>query len=418
VFVILMLKPGTLTGDPVQGPLLALTHLTTLGWIGSLLFAAAYLVGPFLAQTPLWSRRLPALHLACHLPGLALLVAGLLRQQYFLAGAGAILISLGIALLILNLVSTASIRNVWDPANLSFQSSLFWLAISGGVGLVMIHGRLNGHGPFDSITLIALHAHLALFGFLTQALLGASLRIVPQLLASTQTKNRPERLPWFGWAALNLGLLLLLPATFAGSRPVLMGVASVVTLGILCYVLRILSILLSNRKFVTWGTATYATGLLLLAVLVFALLWRLPGVISGALPESGQWIRLYISLALAGPFSFAILGTGELMIPRLVWALRYQPWKNLGKLPTAESLSRTAAAGPAFFCLLMAWVYLAFGQWTASVSSIQLGAVLMLAGVAWFVLTIAPSISRLFLGVTPADVGLETSSPTHTDTTK
>jgi hypothetical protein len=65
--VVLLMIPDALTGDPVRGPVLALTHLITLGWIGSLLFAAAYLVAPLLAEAPLWSNRLPALHFLCHL---------------------------------------------------------------------------------------------------------------------------------------------------------------------------------------------------------------------------------------------------------------------------------------------------------------------------------------------------------------
>jgi uncharacterized membrane protein len=56
---VLLVRSDALTGDPVRGLVLALTHLITLGWIGSLLFAGAYLFGPVLVRAPLWSERLP-----------------------------------------------------------------------------------------------------------------------------------------------------------------------------------------------------------------------------------------------------------------------------------------------------------------------------------------------------------------------
>ncbi|MGH8019956.1 MAG: hypothetical protein ACREIA_17095 [Opitutaceae bacterium] len=136
--VVVLLHPDVLGGDPVRGPVLALTHLVTLGWIGSLLFGGACLVGPLLAGSALWSRRLPEFHLVCHILGLALLLGGLVLLRYDVAGAGAITLVLGLAAMVVNLLVTGTKRSLWNPANIAFQSAMFWLAVTAVIALWML----------------------------------------------------------------------------------------------------------------------------------------------------------------------------------------------------------------------------------------------------------------------------------------
>lgn len=401
--VFLLLRPDTMAGDPVRGPVLALTHLITLGWIGSLLFAAAYLVGPLLAGTPLWSRRLAGGHLVCHGIGLVLMLGGLFQMRYDVAGIGATVLFAGLVAMVLNLMITGTKQSLWNPANVAFQSAMFWLAITGGVALFMLRARLGGSSPLRPEALIALHAHFALFGFLAQTLLAVSLRMLPALLGAPGVRPRFEFLAWGGWAALNGGLMLLVPVMLMGSDRALFVVGLIVLLGVLGFALHHGSVLWTHRRSVSWPAATLLTGLFLLLVLAVAALWRLRGVATGSFAEPREWMRFYISLALLGPFSLAILGIGQFMIPRLVWRLRFGPWADHAELPAPGSLARPAAGAPALFAVLLAWVYFALGQWYDNASAIRLGAILLLLGFAWFVFCIAPAIMRLVLGVTPAD---------------
>lgn len=409
--VIILVRPDSLAGDPVRGPVLALTHLITLGWIGSLLFGGAYLVGPLLADSPLWSRRLPVLHWVTHLLGLALMLGGFFIGRYDAAAVGSALIFIGLTAMVVNLVATGARKSVWAPANVVFQTALFWLAVTGGLALFMLRGRLGGASPLSAETLIGLHAHYALLGFLAQVLLGVSLRLVPELLGRVSSGHRLDFLAWTGWTLLNTGLLALAPATMSGSVTGLVGVGAVIFIGLLGLCLPILGCLWSARRNISWAAITHVSGIVLLIALMAGALWRLPGVASGSLEESREWMRFYISMALLGPFSLAILGTGGHMIPRLVWNLRFGPWAERGTLPAIGSLGRRAASGPAYLALLIALIYLGLGQWLGNPEAIRLGGILMLLGFGWFVFSIAPAVVRLVIGVTPEDLG-EVPPPT------
>ena len=402
--VALLVAPESLAGDPVRGPVLALTHLVTLGWIGSLLFAAAYVVGPMLAESELWSGKLAAAHLALHLVGLALLIGGLALLRYDIASVGAGTLVAGLALMIVNLMVTGSRQSRWNPANITFQTAMFWLATTGTLALLMLRGRLATPWLASPETLIALHAHFALFGFLAQALLAVSLRVVPLSLGQTSHPKSLDTLAWVAWAVLNGGLMLLVPASLASASGFIVAIGGIIAVGIILFAVDIACVLWIFRRHVSWGAATHATGIALLVAIVAAALWRLPEVAAGTLEQTREWMRFYISLALLGPFSFAIIGTAERLLPRLVWALRFSPWASHGPVPRPASLSREAAAAPAYFALLMAWVYFALGQWHGNQHALRVGAILMLLGFGWFLVSIAPAIVRLVLGVTPADL--------------
>ncbi|BET66812.1 hypothetical protein ASA1KI_17300 [Opitutales bacterium ASA1] len=406
VCLVLLFAPEHLSGDPVRGPVLALTHLVTLGWIGSLLFAAAYLVGPLLAESELWSPRLATGHLALHVSGLALLTTGFSLSRYDVASIGAILLVAGLAALIVNLLVTGSRHSRWTPANIAFQSALFWLAVTGVLALLMLRGRLASPWLASPEMLIALHAHFALFGFLAQALLAVSLRLMPKALGR-EVRTRPlDTSAWTGWIALNTGLMLLVPAVAGGGPGFLVAVGAVIALGVACFAAGLARLLWTSRDRISWGAATHATGVALLVVIAAAALWRLPEVASGTLEQNREWMRLYLSLALLGPFSFAIIGTAERMLPRLVWKLRFGPWAGRGRIPAPDSLAREAAAAPAYFCLLMAWIYFALGQWHENQHAVRVGAILLISGFAWFLVSISAALVRLAIGVTPDDLGL------------
>jgi len=409
--VALLLAPEALSGDPVRGPVLALTHLVTLGWIGSLLFAAAYLIGPMLAENELWSNRLAALHLALHVVGLSLLLGGFSLVRYDIAAWGAGTLVAGLALMILNLMVTGSRQTRWTPTNITFQTSMFWLAATGTIALLMLRGRLSTPWLASPETLIAMHAHFALVGFLAQALLGISLRIVPVALGAERHPASLNSLAWTAWGVLNGGLMLLVPASLVGASSFIVAIGGIIAVGILLFAVDIACVLWMFRRRMSWSVITHATGIALLVGILGAALWRLPEVASGSFAETREWMRFYISLALLGPFAFAVIGTLGRLVPRMVWALRFGPWAGHGTVPPASSLAREAGAAPAYFSLVMAWTYIALGQWHDNQHAMRLGAVLMIVACLWSLVTIGPALTRLITGVTPADLDPELSAP-------
>lgn len=398
--VILLMRPDALSGDPVRGLVLALTHLVTLGWIASVMFAGAYLLAPILANSPLWSQRLPVFHLFCHGTGLAFMLGGLAELRYEMVSIGAGIVCLGLLALIVNLMVTASRRTVWSPANLGFQTSMFWLAVTGAVALFMLRQRVAPFVDIKSDTLIALHANGALFGFLTQALLSVSLWITPKLLKLEKTPNWLNWFGWTGWVFLNLGLLLFpMLRTEPPIAVVLIGI--LIAIGGAGFAAQIAGCYLLPRAKWSWGATTHLAGVLLMGLIVAGALWSFPQAESATVESLRSWIRLYISLSLLGPFAFAILGIGERLLPQLIWRLRFGPWARYTSVPEEAVLGQNGASAPMFFSLVMAWIYLYMGQVEDAANSTRIGAVLLLVAFVWFVVAVAPALNRLALGVTP-----------------
>lgn len=400
----LILWPELLTGDPIQGSVLAITHLVTLGWLTSFIFAGAYLMGPVLGGTPLWNRSLPLVHLLFHVTGLVLLICGLMLSRYGIALSGGIILVAGLVLAIANFLITGSAKSVWTPSNLAFQSALFWLAATGFVALVMLHGRIKGSPPYPTEMMIGLHAHFALFGFLTQMLLGNALHLLPEMLGAKHEGAISRSVAWVGWASLNTGLMLLAPLVMRQSALGIMICGVLVALGIAGYLLAAAMVLVVRWRYRMWPAHLLCSALIVLAVLAAIALWKLPQLQAIELEAMRVWIRTYVSLMLLGVFPFAIIGAGSYFIPRLVWRLRYADWVNHASVPPVGTLTHYAALAPAFFSLLMSFTYLAMGQKMGAAEPVRIGAILLLVSLLWYVGAILPSLVRLLIGVRPDDL--------------
>ncbi len=402
--IVLLIRPDVLAGAEAHGVTQALTHLATLGWIGSLLFAGAYLVGPKISGSTLWNSRLPLFHFFCHLVGLVLLLPGLMLSNALATTVGAWLVFIGLIALVYNLLCTGSRRSLWTPAHAAFQTAMFWLAITGGVALYLLRVRSMEVPPIPLEVLITLHAHFALFGFLCQMLLGVSLWVAPELLGDKHHSKAGRTSAWIGWACLNGGLLVFFSMALTGLRQAMFGAGIVIAFGVAAFSVAIVRSLLTTRSQITWGALTHITGVILLVFITIGVLVTFPGIKEGDADSLRNWMRAYISLSLLGPFALAAFGAGQHLAPRLVWHLRYEPWKEVTKVPPVSALRREAAGGPVFFSLLMAWVYLLIGQVWQQPESIRIAAALLLIGFIWFLTAISPALLRFLFGVTPHDL--------------
>ncbi len=405
--VALLLRPEVLAGGSSNGTGLALTHLATLAWLGSLLFAGAYQIGPRLAGSHLWSERLPLFHLVCHLGGLGSLLAGMILGHHLAIVAGSWLLFIGLLTLIYNLLRTGSRRSLWTPSHLAFQTAMFWLAMTGAISLYLLRLRAGGAPPSVIGVMMAIHAHFALFGFLSQALLGVSLRIAPELAGEThphQHHRAGNTAAWIGWGALNGGLLALFSMALAGVHGAMFGAGIVVAFGITCFTFAIAQALAASHTRLSWSAVTHLSGVGLLVVIAIGALVTYPG--SGeASPETLRgWMRTYLSLALLGPFALTTFGAAQSLAPRLIWRLRFEPWKDLAAIPSIGALHRESAGGPVFFSLILAWIYLFIGQVWQQPESIRIAALLLLSGFIWFLAAIAPALVRFVIGVSPRDL--------------
>lgn len=387
--------PEILFGEPYRPEVLSVAHLLVLGWLSSMIFGAGYMILPVMATTRLWSTRLAWWHLVLHVIGVPWMVLGFIWMDFAEVGHGGSAVFIGIILVVINLMKTASRFNRWDPAVITFLFAFFWLLINSSLAIVMLVNKYIPMTEMNPQNMIGIHAHLGLVGFLWMVLLGASLKLLPLLTASPR---RPGWFAWLGCIVLNLGLLLLLIVGFYDYYQYQQTVVWLFLVGTLLYFADVARVLFAAQRKLDWGVITVICGLLFGVLL---LIWVLVGspVWGVARAETlREQMRIYFSLALLGPFALAVFGMGTRIIPYLVWHLKYAHLGNRTDLPEVQDLARKSGLLPMWISLVAGWIYLAMGQLTGELGGVQIGMMLILIGTGWFFYTLVPALQTMLAG--------------------
>lgn len=390
--VVLLQRPDILLGDPYRPEVLAIAHLLLLGFIGSLVFGASYMILPVIASASLWSRKLAWAHLALHAIGMVWMVVAMAQFNFMEAMQGGNAVFLGMMLYVVNLMFTASARNRWEPEQISFITGFFWLCLASALAIFMLVNKFVPMTALDTQWLMALHAHLGLVGFYWLVLLGAGLKLFAMFLISSKS---PGFFSWMGVLTINAGLMLMIPMEFNQAGSSLQSVAWMLLAGSLFYFVDLLRLFLSSKRKMDGSMATAAAGILF-GLLILG--WILAGMPTTAWAEQisiREKVRVYFTLTVFGTYSLAILGMGTRIIPFLVWQIRYADKIGKEKVPTASELTNPQSRWVMFLCLVLGWLYLAAAQISNYQPGIQLALLCFAVGFAWFIYTIVPSIKAM-----------------------
>jgi hypothetical protein len=369
----LVKEPEMLTGDILFGNSRFLGVLLIPGWLASMVFVCGYALLPMIAVTSLWSRTLVSVHLVLHIIGCYWLATGFARASEADASFGAVLLFAGMLLFVINLVVTSSRLNLWEPAHILFNSSLFWLVITGLGYRMLPEGSSWIPESVESMTQIHLAAPIAVAGFFWMGLLATALKLTPLLL---KTLDHAGMRSWIGIALMNIGMLILIPshlgaypnATWIGGIPFLAGTALIV--------LDLLLLSLSARQKPDSGMMVAGLGILFgIGLFVWTLMIPSPELEPGAALPDAESIRMLSILILFGSFAPVLLGIGTRIAPLLT---------GLPEIGAARFLSSSPRIWVCSLCILAGMLYLIAGTVLNDLPSIQLGAIAFIGAASWF----------------------------------
>jgi hypothetical protein len=399
IIALLIAHPAIPLEDLPRPAFLGFAALILCGFVSSLVFAMGYLVSPVMATASLFSARLSVIHLALHTLGLgflalALVGAGLLDGPGVALHTGLVLILSGAVCFLVNHLATASRQNRWDPEQVTFVFSLFWL----GLGLTMaLTAVLRGSVPFfgyNSLAWAEAYAPIGLIGFVWLSLLGFALQIFSMFLVSTK---RAGALSWIGLVLVNGALLVAGALASLQSSPLLTAIAGAVLLGSLFYLADILRLWMAAKRPLSGALLGAFAGLLLGAGLCAWAAFGLPSPVEET--SSGGGDRAVFVLGALGVFAAVSICFLYDLVPFLIWQLRCAPLVGLQTVPTAEALRHRGAAAGLVPCLLLASVYLAAGQWTQTALATQLAGLCLLVASIWFAWALRPSLRAFVFGI-------------------
>jgi hypothetical protein len=368
---LIFLRPEVLTTYHYNQYVIAITHLMVLGWIGSVVMGAMYQLVPVALEAKLFSQRLAAVQFALHFVGFCGMVWMFWTWNMKQVGHFGSILGAGVLLFVYNLFRTLLRVPRWNVVATAIASTLFWLALTVSVGLMVVAGKCSYDlaevtGPatwqtqligivagigkwaarFDQIGVMHAHAHVGVVGVFLMLIIGVSYRLVPMFTLSDIQKPRRAIASVL---LLNLGLMGAFCTIIARSQLKVL-FSAIAVLGLVLYGLELRAILRARkRRAIDWAVKSFFTGLLLLVFLsplALVLSWS-------GLPLNnftGQLENTYGFVGLFGLVSFAIVGMLYKILPFLVWYHSYSRKIGTARVPSLADLysSRVQVAGYVF----------------------------------------------------------------------
>lgn len=342
--LLLLWQGGALLASGWVPGTIALVHLGTLGFLGSVMIGALLQLVPVLAGSPVPRVGLARLVLPLLLGGVALLVAGLLAAGQPLSPAlvqGARLLLLMAFALLLGPVGLALVRSRSErETSLGMRLAVLCLALTVTAGLWMAGGHAGGAFPGPRGAWIQAHLGLGLLGWVGALLAAVSWQVVPMFYL-TRPVPPPARLAVL--ALLGVGALLPpLALSLGGSAGLATALAApgVLGAGVLNPLLLTRAIGSRSRKRPDPSLRAWQAGL---AVAPLAALVAL----GSALSVDPRGPVLLVWLVVWGHAGLIAHGMLTRILPFLVWFHRWSGQVGRVRVPSMRSLlpDRLAQAG-------------------------------------------------------------------------
>jgi hypothetical protein len=320
-----------LLGSFYQGQTLALTHLLALGWITLTTMGASFQLVPVALETTLYSERMARWQFWFVLAGSVTMALHFWSFQFRAVAAGALLVSVGVLLYVINLGRTLFRLDRWDIVARHIVAALAYLLATTVLGSLMAVNRVVVILGGDIQRMLYAHAHLAGLGWVGMMILGVGYKLIPMFSLGELGDERIAR--WQFWL-LNVGLVGLVISLLIGSS-LTPAFALLIAVAVSLFLWKMSEVLREGRRpKLDWGLRYAVSALIYLGVTSLAGLWLASGwrVSPGLSP---RFAFGYAVLALLGWMSAMIIGMTYKILPFLVWHHRYSDLVGLRPVPTA-----------------------------------------------------------------------------------
>lgn len=367
---LLWVAPALAAGAFYAPPVIAVTHLFTLGFITLTVIGALCQFLPVAVGTPLRWPSLARWTLALVAAGLVLFEIGFLAQVTTSLEAGASALSIGLLLFSANLLATLVRAQVRDTTWWALLGAALCLLVTLGWGFALALDRTRGFIP-ERFEAVFVHAHIALFGWIGLVMIAVAGHLQPMFLVAHGVSRSV--------AAAAVGLILsgvILAALPLGRAADAVGLVLLLA-GMLAFLVQ------SARHYHVRLKRRLGPGLALATAGLLALALALPlapyAAWSGL--EAPRWPVAYLILVLGG-ISLFVAGHYYKIVPFLIWFHRYAPFVGRRPVPNvADLFSEGIAMAPAVM-LPAGLATMAAAVLLGSAVGAQVGALLFAAGAA------------------------------------
>lgn len=185
--------------------LLAITHITTLGWISMVIIGSLYQLAPVISNSKLYS-----INLAYYAYGLILTGALSLAIAFWTFNIGlliqiaSVILLFGISLFLLNIYLTVQRSKEKNIESDFIISSVLWFWFTAFLGCLLAFNFRLTFLPKEHLYFLKIHAHIGLVGWFLCLIIGVASKLIPMFLISGKLN---DKLLNYSYYLLNIGLL-------------------------------------------------------------------------------------------------------------------------------------------------------------------------------------------------------------------
>ena len=392
-FAAAAIRPAAVAGFYYHPRLVALVHLVTLGWIGSSILGALYLVGPLTFRITLPGSGRDVAAFAAWVVAVTGVAAHFwLETLSGVAWAGMLVVA------VMGFVGGRVLRRlpaapVPLAARLPLMLALVNMLATAALGIAL---GFNKEGPFlpvSQLDAVTAHAHLGGLGFATLMVMGAGYRLLPMMLPSAAPAGA---LPLAATALTDAGAWILAGARLLGAPPAVSGAGAVAAAGGIALFLAQVAWMLRHRRPPPTAQPRPDPGV---AHALCALFWLAAatglGVWLAFAPPSEKTLAgamAYGVFALVGFLAQMVAGVAARLVPLHAWLWGFRDRDHRENPPSMHTALSRPAQGAAL------------ALWTAGVPALALGLALdrlawISAGAGGLALAVALGAANLGLGL-------------------
>lgn len=316
---------------------LAITHIMTLGWGTMMILGASHQLVPVLIEGRLYSNKLAYATFVLAASGIPLLIYGFyVFDMDWPARLGGGLVVTAVLIYLINLV-LSMVKSKHENVHAFFVfTATIWLLATVVVGLIMVYNFSYPIMPKDSLSYLALHAHLGIAGWFLLLVIGIGSRLIPMFLISKYSNNK---ILWWIYGLINGGLLsfififLYIEQKWIQIFPAVAIAASVILFSIFCfraYTHRIRKKVDEQMKISLLSVCMMLLPIAFLVSIIILL------VLSPQ--ENISLIIAYGFIILFGWLTAIILGMTFKTLPFIIWNKVYHHLAGKGKTPNPKDL--------------------------------------------------------------------------------
>lgn len=314
-------------------PVLALTHLMTLGFLGFAMLGALFQMLPVVAGAPVARPQAVSLGvLALLLPGVLALACGFLLEAGWLTQAATFLLGGGFALFV-SAAAFSLTRAATNPTSRGMRLALLALAVAATLGVVLASNHGWGWWIVNRVQFTTFHLAWGLLGWVGLLVVSVSYQVVPMFQL---TPAYPK--PLTAWLVTVLfGLLLCWTlATLAGAAIPAALAGGLLALGFALYAVATMRLQRQRRRKVSDVTLLFWRYGMVALPLALAL-W----MAGQMLPELDVWpaYPFLLGILFIGGFAVSVVnGMMYKIVPFLIWFHLQSQLTGIAKVPNMKEI--------------------------------------------------------------------------------